>query len=159
MPSLLLLPCLRIRGVKCEVDFVIVESPFATNMITLADGSSYEVREEDNVAYARACLHDCLVSHGEAPYASHLLYTQPGILDDTIPSERRLGIEAGLEIGRAANRRVFYLDRGFSSGMQWGLKFALEINQPCEIRYLGEDWDLGFNPGMSLDDLKAFLRD
>ena len=47
---------------------VIVESPYAGDI-------------EANVAYARACLGDCL-SRGEAPFACHLLYTQPGVLRD-----------------------------------------------------------------------------
>jgi hypothetical protein len=45
---------------------VIIESPYAGEV-------------EANVAYARACMRDSL-GHGEAPIASHLLYTQPGIL-------------------------------------------------------------------------------
>lgn len=140
------------------MDFVIVESPFATGEVPLPNGTVYKALQEDNVTYARACLHDCLVRHQEAPYASHLLYTQPGVLDDDIPSERRLGIEAGLEVGRAAKRRIFYLDRGFSSGMQWGLRFALDLGQECEIRRLGGEWEIGFGPELTLEDLIAFLR-
>jgi hypothetical protein len=33
------------------------------------------------------CLHDCL-EPGEAPFASHLLYTQPGVLCDGVANER-----------------------------------------------------------------------
>ena len=47
---------------------VIIESPYAGDI-------------EKNVAYARDCVRDSLM-RGEAPYASHLLYTQPNILDD-----------------------------------------------------------------------------
>jgi len=61
---------------------VILESPYAGDVAT-------------NVAYARRALRDCLL-RGEAPFASHLLYTQPGVLDDTLPDERACGIEAGL---------------------------------------------------------------
>ena len=61
---------------------VIVESPYAGDVAT-------------NIAYARAAVRDCLM-RGEAPIASHLLFTQPGILDDDVADERRLGIEAGL---------------------------------------------------------------
>jgi hypothetical protein len=111
-----------------------------------------------NIEYARACLHDCLVRHQEAPYASHLLYTQEGVLDDDVPSERDLGIRAGLGIGRAAKRRIFYVDRGFSKGMDWGLKFALEIGQPCEMRRLGGVWGLGWEPDFDLEAMAALLR-
>lgn len=126
------------------MEFVIIESPFATRSITLSDGNEYICQEGANVAYARACMHDCLVTHGQAPYASHLLYTQEGVLDDSIPEERDLGIKAGLEIGRKATLRVFYVDRGVSSGMRWGFRFGLELGQPYEIRTLGGDWDIGF---------------
>ena len=57
---------------------VYVESPYAGDV-------------ERNVQYARACLADCL-RRGEAPFASHLLYTQEGILDDLIEGERMKGI-------------------------------------------------------------------
>jgi hypothetical protein len=60
---------------------VVLESPFAGDV-------------EANLKYARECMADCL-RRGEAPIASHLLYTQPGILDDTKPEERKLGMEAG----------------------------------------------------------------
>ena len=139
--------------------FVIVESPFATNTITLPDGTEHEVKEWGNILYARACMHDCLVSHGEAPYASHLLYTQEGVLDDTVPTERDLGITAGLEIGRKAELRIFYLDRGFSSGMRWALKFALEIGQECEVRRLGDGWSVGWEPDLTLERMIERVRE
>lgn len=47
---------------------VVVESPFAGDI-------------QKNIEYARKCMADCL-KRGEAPFASHLLYTQDGILDD-----------------------------------------------------------------------------
>jgi len=140
------------------MDFVVVESPFATSTITLANGLEYEATQAENVAYARACLHDCLVNHQEAPYASHLLYTQEGVLDDDVPAERRLGIEAGLEIGRSAKRRVFYVDRGFSSGMRWGLQFAQEIGQECVVRQLQGVWNIGWAREVALSTLIERLR-
>ncbi len=56
--------------------------------------SPYNGDVEANTTYARACVRDCL-KRGEAPIASHLLFTQPGILKDEVPEERRLGMEAG----------------------------------------------------------------
>jgi hypothetical protein len=132
------------------MQFVVVESPFASGTLAFLDGRVVELTRDDNIAYARACLHDCLTRHGEAPYASHLLYTQPGVLDDDVFAERRLGIQAGLEVGRLARLRLFYVDRGFSEGMRWGLKFAREIGQPCEIRRLGGMWELGWDSSFSL---------
>ena len=89
---------------------VIVESPFAGEI-------------EKNVRYARACLADCL-RRGEAPFASHLLYTQEGVLDDSIPVERSCGIYVGFAWRDVADCTVVYTDLGISSGMQAGIDHA-----------------------------------
>lgn len=82
---------------------VILESPYAGDVAA-------------NVDYARACLRDSLI-RGEAPIASHLLYTQPGVLRDEVPDERMWGIKAGLAWRAFAEAAVFYIDRGWSAGM------------------------------------------
>lgn len=102
---------------------VILESPYAGNVAR-------------NEHYARLALHDCLVRHGEAPIASHLLYTQPNVLDDTVPEERKLGIEAGLLWGDLAEMTVIYEDFGYSSGMKYGIERANAAKRPIEIRRL-----------------------
>lgn len=99
---------------------VVVESPFAGDV-------------EANIIYARRCLADCL-KRGEAPFASHLLYTQEGVLDDTKPDERKLGINAGFEWGELADKVVVYIDRGISAGMQLGINTAAERGVPIEYR-------------------------
>lgn len=105
---------------------VIVESPYAGK----------DIQETDyNVAYARLCLHDCLM-RGEAPFASHLLYTQSGVLNDQIPEERQLGIAAGLEWGRLAEATVVYTDYGITPGMRQGIKRAEADGRPVEYRKL-----------------------
>lgn len=103
---------------------VIVESPYAGDI-------------EANVTYARAALADCL-KRGEAPIASHLLYTQPGVLDDSVVAERALGIEAGLIWGEQAEATVVYADRGMSNGMLQGIERAKAVGRPVEIRTLSE---------------------
>lgn len=105
---------------------VIVESPYA--------GATEEILDR-NVRYARAACADCL-RRGEAPWASHLLYTQPGILRDEIPEERALGIEAGLVWGTAAAATVVYLDLGLSRGMELGLRRAVKEGRRIELRTL-----------------------
>lgn len=95
---------------------VILESPFA--------GATPEARLR-NLAYARLAVRDCL-SRGEAPLASHLLYTQPGILDDSIPAERAYGIAAGRAWRDYADAIVFYTDLGVSKGMQQMLSTCLQ---------------------------------
>ena len=101
---------------------VIIESPYAGDI-------------ERNVAYLRRCLADSL-HRGEAPYASHGLYTQPGVLDDGDPEQRRLGIEAGFAWGRVADAVVVYEDCGVTPGMQMGIDQAAARGLPIERRRL-----------------------
>lgn len=102
-----------------------VESPYAGDV-------------EANVAYARAALADCL-RRGEAPFVSHLLYTQPGVLRDGDPEERRLGIEAGLAFLRVVDATVVYQDRGVSRGMEMGIERARAAGIPVEFRSLAHE--------------------
>ena len=101
---------------------VIVESPYAGDV-------------ERNVEYARAAMADAL-SRGEAPYASHLLYTQPGVLDDLDPAERAIGIAAGLAWGDRADATVVYADLGLTPGMEEGIRRARDAGRPVEVRYI-----------------------
>jgi len=135
---------------------VVVESPFRTTDIKVA-GHTITIKEDDNVAYARACLHDCL-QRGESPYASHLLYTQPGVLDDSVPEERAKGIEAGLEWKRSADASIVYCDRGVTAGMILGIQPSEKIGQPVEYRQLGGQWAVMEIAAMSLDELLDELK-
>lgn len=108
---------------------VIVESPFAA---LTPEGI------ERNIAYARACLADSL-AHGEAPFASHLLYTQPRVLRDDVPAERKLGIAAGVAWGRHAAVSAVYVDLGVSGGMVYGIEDAHGHGRAVEIRRLSRD--------------------
>jgi hypothetical protein len=103
---------------------VIVESPYAADT---PEGL------ERNLAYARECLKDSL-RRGEAPFLSHLLYTQ--VLDDRMPHERTLGIEAGLIWGHVADLTVVYTDLGISPGMQKGIDRAKEDGRRIRYRRL-----------------------
>lgn len=102
---------------------VIVESPYAGDVCA-------------NVEYARQCVRDCIL-RGEAPIASHLLLTQPGILDDGVPHERAIGIAAGLAWLMVAQASVVYTDRGISGGMRKGIEAAEIAGVPVEYRTLG----------------------
>ncbi len=103
---------------------VIVESPYAGDV-------------ERNCRYLTACLRDCLL-RGEAPFASHALYTLPGVLEERLPQERALGIEAGLAWGIAAEASVVYTDLGVSPGMQVGIERAHAQGRPVIFRTLPE---------------------
>lgn len=103
---------------------VVLESPFAGDI-------------EKHRAYAKACVKDCL-SRGEAPIASHLLFTQPGILDDDKPEERKLGVAAGHAWTCKADKVVVYEDYGISTGMQKGISRAIQAGIQVEYRVLSE---------------------
>jgi len=105
---------------------VIVESPFKGNI-------------DLNSLYCRTCLHECFVVYNEAPFASHILYTQDGVLNDDVYSERMLGIEAGLLWGQAAEKTVVYVDLGISSGMCYGMENASKEGRAVVFRNLSPD--------------------
>ena len=100
----------------------IIESPFAGNI-------------EKNLAYLRAAMRDCL-RRGEAPFASHGLYTQPGVTDDNVPEERNRGIEAGLAWSKVAQKVAVYTDLGISDGMTTGIAHHKETGIVIEHRKL-----------------------
>lgn len=106
---------------------VIVESPFAGDV-------------EKNKRFLRACLRDC-ITRGEAPFASHGLYTQPGVLRDNVPEEREAGIQAGFAWRTAADATVVYENLGRSKGMDYGIENSKRNGVPVELRMLDDDWD------------------
>lgn len=115
------------RLIADRAGLVVIESPYNSNLGDQGISS--------NVNYARKAMRDCLI-RGEYPLASHLLYTQPGILRDEIPVERALGIEAGLHWGQFAAKTVVYQDYGISGGMQIGIDRASAQGRPIEYRIL-----------------------
>lgn len=103
---------------------VLIESPYAGDVAA-------------NTEYARRCVRDSL-GRGEAPIASHLLYTQPGILNDGDEVERQWGIDAGLAWRRVAEATVVYTDRGISNGMKFGIEAAKASGIPVEYRSIDQ---------------------
>lgn len=101
---------------------VILESPYRGDI-------------ERNLTYARRAMADC-ISRGEAPFASHLLYPHPDVLDDSDPVERRLGIMFGYLWGRTAQKAVFYTDLGWSAGMLEAVEHYGTLRLPLEARAL-----------------------
>ena len=103
---------------------VVIESPFAGSV-------------EFNLKYARRCMADSL-SRGEAPLASHLLYTQPGILHDDDPEERKLGMEASFVWAELAEATIVYTNLGVTPGMVRGIARAISEGRTVEYRTLEE---------------------
>ena len=102
---------------------VIVESPFAGGFA--------------NVKYARECVRDC-INRGESPFASHLLYTQKGLLDDNIPAERRKGIDAAIGWLEVADYIAVYMDLEITPGMVVGIIRATKMGKPIKLRWIRE---------------------
>lgn len=105
---------------------VIVESPFASPDLA-------EIQQ--NVLYARKACRDS-IKRGEVPFASHLIYPQPGILNDADPNERAQGISLGYEWWPFCEKIVFYIDRGMSNGMASALQRAISMKLQFEFRRL-----------------------
>lgn len=127
---------------------VVIESPFAG-----------DTKEEAalNEEYLNAALAHSL-RLGDAPFASHGLYTRKGVLDDTIAEERRKGIDAGFEWRYVADKTVFYIDRGITKGMIEGLEHSIKIRVPIEFRSLGIEWRKGKISGQVNFNEKAALE-
>ncbi len=94
----------------------IIESPYAA-------ANGHTVAEHE--AYARRCVADSL-ARGEAPLASHMLYTQPGIYDDGDSVERKRGMEAGYAWTMMADLVAVYGDFGVTRGMVAGIDRAIK---------------------------------
>ena len=139
---------------------VIIESPFGTN----PDGSRADAATvERNVRYVRGALADCL-RRGEAPCASHALYTLDGVLDDTKPEERKLGLEAGWAWGAVAAATIVYCDYGLTAGMQMGINKARGRGQPVVFRAFGhgdptvvESRVMGRRPTLDYESLPSWV--
>lgn len=107
---------------------VVMESPYRTK----GRAAMNRLR-----SYARACVRDC-IAHGESPIASHLLLTQPGILDDD-PQQQQDGIAAGNAWIAVCDALVVYQDFGVTSGMWEGIKVAEAHSKPIVYRTLHGD--------------------
>ncbi|MFS1426458.1 hypothetical protein LMH73_004555 [Vibrio splendidus] len=105
-------------------NLVVVETPFAGDTVT-------------NNEYTRACLRDSIINHTENPQAFHLTYTK--VTDDTVPEQREIGLNKSFSIHCHAGKKVYYLDRGFSYGMELGMKHAIDNDIPVEFRVLTKD--------------------
>ncbi len=101
---------------------VVIESPYAGEV-------------ERNIGYAKRCLLDSL-RRGEAPFASHLLYTL--VLDDDLEEQREQGITAGFTWLSVADLCAVYTDLGMSGGMARAVERARKTGVRVEFRRLTE---------------------
>lgn len=84
---------------------VMIESPY---------GARTPRERERNDKYLEACIFDSL-EKGEAPFASHGLYTH--YLKDSDPKEREKGLACGRTWAETADIIAFYVDYGVTPGM------------------------------------------
>lgn len=103
---------------------VIIESPYAGQV-------------ERNMGYLADALRDS-IDRGEAPFASHGLYTMA--LDDNKPTERELGIKLCEPFRAVASKTVFYTDLGWSNGMIAAFKHCDQNSLPAELRSIGGEY-------------------
>lgn len=102
---------------------VVIESPYSGDV-------------ERNEEYLKRAMRDS-ISRGEAPYASHLIYTQ--VLNDRDPEQRKKGINMGFKWGQQAEKVIAYTDYGISTGMEQGLAYYNRNGIPIEYRKIGEN--------------------
>jgi hypothetical protein len=86
-------------------------------------------------AYAIRCVRDSL-DRGESPYASHVFFDGAGVLDDADVQQRALGMNRGAEWAKLATLHAFYLDHGWSRGMQEAHERCMRRGWDVELRYL-----------------------
>lgn len=111
---------------------VFIESPFAGEHLGR------------NVEYARRIMWDSLQHHNEAPFLSHLLYTQhpqDGIVCDTDARTvgRELGMSAAAAFRRLCSRVVVYTDYGVTPGMARGIAHAQAASVDVVWRSIGKN--------------------
>lgn len=102
---------------------VVIESPYAGHVAI-------------NVAYAMRAVRDC-IERGEAPIASHLLFTQRGLYHDSAKEERDTCMRAGHVWIPVADSVVVYEDYGVTAGMEIGIGVAREHEILIEYRKIG----------------------
>lgn len=95
--------------------------------------SPYRGDRAINDRYLREAMRDSL-KRGEAPFASHGLYTQEGVLNDADIADRELGIRAGWRWMLVASLVAVYADLGISEGMRRGIERAGSFGIPIVYR-------------------------
>jgi len=106
---------------------VMIESPY---------WSKNKEQLKQNIEYAKKCLLDSL-NRGEAPFASHLLYTRV-LKNDAITKHRYMGLSAAFAWAKKADLVAVYIDLGFTAGINKGIQNAQKNKIPIEYRRLNK---------------------
>jgi hypothetical protein len=119
--------------------FVSVESPYHNTDPNIL---------KRNIKYAILCMKDS-ISRGEIPYLSHLLLTQTVYngeylyVNDSFVDPLGIGRDNAIELTNKLREKVdmivFYVDLGYSNGMEIAKNVALNKKIPFEIRKLTDN--------------------
>jgi hypothetical protein len=115
---------------KMTTPAVVIETPYSGNI-------------EENVKYCWLCMHDSYFNHGEAPVATHLLWTQLSpenhIVQHVPDTEegRKRAMQRCKELRKKIGKVVFYCDLGMSRGMTQAKQEAEEAGIEIEYRNIG----------------------
>lgn len=111
---------------------VMVESPYSGDI-------------DRNVRYLQLCMAECGVLHNELPYASHAIMTQHSRCKNHYVSDynkkwnvltRDYAIKVSQRMRHRCDRTVFYIDRGWSTGMKAAKLYCQTHGLPFEERQL-----------------------
>lgn len=105
-------------------------------MLRITIESPYAGDISRNRDYIYRCMKDS-IHRGEAPIASHAIY--PLILDESLITERNLGIEIGFAWMSVAEAVAFYTDYGWSPGMKAAKKRAQKLGKFIVHRLIGKN--------------------
>jgi len=105
-------------------------------------GSSDKDIFESNRLYLKRCMRYVFDKRCK-PIASHALYAFSGMLDDSNPKDRALGIKAGLELNSLADEAWFFTDYGMSPGMKKALDHWISVGKDVRILSIGRN-DIDF---------------
>ena len=93
-------------------------------------------REENIEVAKQAC--NLILKQGDIPICPHLFYGATGVLDDDIPSERKTGIKAGLELLEYCDGMLIVGD--ISKGMKDEIAAAVKGGMECIVYYSSLDF-------------------
>ena len=110
--------------------------------------SPYSGDIDRNIRYLDLALADSEIIYGESPYASHGVMTRHPRAKNYFVSDydskwdiltREGAISLSQNFRHLVKKTVFYVDRGWSSGMKSAKKYCIENDLPYEIRKVNLD--------------------
>lgn len=135
-----------IACVLCVVTFVIVNrqctSSAPKGSVVMIE-SPYSGDIDRNVRYLQLAMADAMLNHNECPYASHIGMTMHARASKYYCSDydekwnlltREQAIRLSHNIRHRCDFTVFYVDRGWSTGMKAALEYCTKNQLPYEIR-------------------------